>query len=83
VRTHLGTPKLYMIHCKNLIAASCVMLTTGIAFTNLVNVSIAINKNLNPPSALGRIPKMLIPQIAKGQERSICRRGFTCFVVCF
>jgi hypothetical protein len=26
---------------------------------------------------------MSIPQIAKGQERTIRRRGFACFVVCF
>jgi hypothetical protein len=49
----------------------------------LVNVSIAINKNLKPPSALGRMPTMSIPQIVKGQERSIGRREFACFVICF
>jgi hypothetical protein len=49
----------------------------------LVNVSIMMNKNQNPPGALGKIPTMLIPHIAKGQERSIGQRGFAYFVVCF
>jgi hypothetical protein len=47
------------------------MFTTGIASIHLVNVSMAMNKNLKPPGALGRMPMMSIPQIAKGQERSI------------
>jgi hypothetical protein len=47
------------------------MFTNGIASIQLVNVSIVSNKNLKPPSALGKMPMMLIPQIAKGQERSI------------
>jgi hypothetical protein len=48
-----------------------VILTIGIASIHLLNVSIVINKNLNPPGALGKTPMMSIPQIAKGQERSI------------
>jgi hypothetical protein len=56
-------PNLYMILGRNLIVASCVMLTTGIAFIHLVNVLIVTNKNLNPPSAPGKTPTMLIPQI--------------------
>jgi hypothetical protein len=43
-----------------------VMFTTGIAFIHLVNVSIAMNKNLNTPGALGKTPMMSIPHIAKG-----------------
>jgi hypothetical protein len=31
-----------------------------------VNVSIAMNKNMNPPGALGKTPTMSIFQIAKG-----------------
>jgi hypothetical protein len=50
---------------------SRVMFTTGIASIHLVKVSMAMNKNLKPPDALGRTPTMLIPHIAKGQERSI------------
>jgi hypothetical protein len=61
---------LYMILYRNLTAASC-MMTTGIASIHLVNVSITTNKNMNPPGVLGKTPTMLIPQIAKGQERSI------------
>jgi hypothetical protein len=83
VRTHLGTPNQHMILYRNLTAASCVMFTTGVASIHLVNMSIVTNKNLNPPGALGKAPTMPIPQIAKGQERSIGRRGFACFVVCF
>jgi hypothetical protein len=59
------------------------MFTTGMAFIHLVNVSIAMNKNMNPPGALGKKPTMSISCITKGQERSIDRKGFACFVVCF
>jgi hypothetical protein len=83
MRTRLGTPNLYMILCRNLTVASCVMFTTSIAFIHLLNVSIAMNKNLNTPGALGKTPMMSIPQIAKGYERSIARRGFTCFIIYF
>jgi hypothetical protein len=83
VRTHLGTLNLYMILCKNLTASSCVMFTTGMTSIHLVKVSIATNRNLNPHGALGRMPTMSIPQIVKGQERSIGRRGFVSFMVCF
>jgi hypothetical protein len=61
MRTHLGTLNLYMILYRNLTAASCVMFTTGIASIYLVNVSIATNKNLKPPGALGKTPTMSIP----------------------
>jgi hydrogenase/urease accessory protein HupE len=69
--------------CRNLITASCVMFTTSIASIYFVNVLIAMNKNLNPAGALGKIPTMSIFHIAKGQEISIGQRGFACFVVCF
>jgi hypothetical protein len=59
------------------------MFTTAIASTHLVDVSIATNKNMNPPGALGKTPMMSIPHIAKGQERSIGQRGFAFFDVCF
>jgi hypothetical protein len=74
---------LYMMFYRNLTPASYVMFTTGMASIHLVNVSIAMNKNLNPLGALGKIPTMLIPHIAKSQERSIGLRGFACFIVCF
>jgi hypothetical protein len=51
--------------------ASSVIFTTGIASIHLVNVSIVMNKNLNPPGVLGKTSTMSIPHIAKGQERSI------------
>jgi hypothetical protein len=69
--------------CENLTTAFYVIFTTGIASIHLVKVSMVTNKNLNPLGALGKMPTMLIPQIAKGQERSICQRGFACFDVCF
>jgi hypothetical protein len=46
-------------------------------------MSIVMNKNLKPPGALGKISTMLIPHIAKGQERSIGQREFASFIVCF
>jgi hypothetical protein len=48
-----------------------------------VNVSILTNKYMKPPGALGKMPTMLIAQIAKGQEISIGLRGLACFIVCF
>jgi hypothetical protein len=83
VKTLQGTSNLYMMLCINFIAASCVMFTTGITSIHLVNVSIAINKNLNPLGAIGKTSTMSIPHIVKGQERSIGQRRFACFVVCF
>jgi hypothetical protein len=62
VRTHLGTPNLYMILFRNLTAASWVIFMTGMASFHLVNVSVATNKTLNPPGALGRMPTMSIPR---------------------
>jgi hypothetical protein len=57
-----------MILCRNLIAASCVMFITGMASIHLVNMSIVMNKNLNPPGALGEICTMSISHIAKGRR---------------
>jgi hypothetical protein len=48
-----------------------VIFTAGMASIHLVNVSTPTNKYLNPPSALGKMTRMSIPQIAKGQEISI------------
>jgi hypothetical protein len=46
-------------------------------------MSIATNRNMNPPVALGKAPIMLIPQIANNQVRSMGQRGLACFIVCF
>jgi hypothetical protein len=55
-----------MMLCRNLITASYVIFATGIASIHSVNVSIVTNRNLNPPSALGKMAMMLIPYIVKG-----------------
>jgi hypothetical protein len=60
-----------MVLCRNLTATSCVIFATSIASIHLVKVSMAMNKNLNPHGALGKISMMSIPQIAMGRERSI------------
>jgi hypothetical protein len=54
-------PNLYMMLYRNLTAASCIIFTTTIASIHLVNVSILMNKYLNPPGALGKMPTMSIP----------------------
>jgi hypothetical protein len=72
-----------MILCRNLTVVSCVISVTGISSIHLVNVSIAMNKNQNPPGALGKMPTILIPHIAKDHERLIGRTGCACFIVCF
>jgi hypothetical protein len=66
VKTVLGMSNLYMMLCKNFTSASCFIFTIGVTSIHLVNVSMPMNKNLNPPGALGRMPTMSIPQIAKG-----------------
>jgi hypothetical protein len=58
-----------MMLCRNLTAASYVIFATDIASIHLVNVSIAMNKNLKLLGAPGKMPMMSIPQITKGQER--------------
>jgi hypothetical protein len=55
-----------MMLYRNLTAASYMIFATGIASIHLVNVSIMMNKNVNPPGALGKMPTMLIPHIANG-----------------
>jgi hypothetical protein len=72
-----------MMLLRKLTAASCVMFATGVVSIHLVNVSMPTNKNLKSHGALERILMMYIPHIAKGQERSMGRRGFSYFVVCF
>jgi hypothetical protein len=59
------------------------MFTIAMASIHLVNMSMETNKNPNPSGALGKIPTMSIPHIAKGKKISIDRRGFSCFVVLF
>jgi hypothetical protein len=72
-----------MMLYRNLTAVFWVMFTTSIAPIHLVKMLITMNKNLNPPAALGKILMISISHIAKGQERLIGRRGFACFIVCF
>jgi hypothetical protein len=61
MRTSLGMPSLHMILYRNLTATSCVIFATSIGCLHLVSVSMAMNKNLNPPGALGKMPTMSIP----------------------
>jgi hypothetical protein len=72
-RTLLGMLNLYMMLFRNFTTASCVIFIVGTASIHLVNVSIPTNKYLKPPSALGKMLTMLIPQTTKGQEISIGR----------
>jgi hypothetical protein len=58
VRTLLGTLNQYMMLCRNLTVASCIIFTTGIISIHLVNMSIAMNKNLKPAGALGKMSTM-------------------------
>jgi hypothetical protein len=61
-----------MMLCRNLTAASYGIFTTGISSIHLMNVSIAMNKNLNPLGALGRIPTMSIPILQRSRsDRSV------------
>jgi hypothetical protein len=83
VRTLLDTPNLYMMLCRNLTTASCVIFTASTTSIHLVNVWIPTNKYLKPPGTLGKMPTMSIPQTAKGQEISIGWSGLAYFVVCF
>jgi hypothetical protein len=66
MRIHLGTSNLYMMLYRNLTIASCMMFSTSITSIHLVKVSIATNKNLNPPDALDKTPTMSISHISKG-----------------
>jgi hypothetical protein len=52
------------------------LFTTGIASIHLVNVSMVMNKNLNPSGALGKTPMISIPQIVKGQTGENFPSGF-------
>jgi hypothetical protein len=45
--------------CRNLTNASCVMFTIAMTSIHLVNVSIAMNKNMNHHGALGKVPPLL------------------------
>jgi hypothetical protein len=70
-----------MILYNTLTTASWVMFTTSMAFIHLMKVSIPMNKYLNPLGALGRMPRMSIPQLVKGHKISIGRRGFACLLL--
>jgi hypothetical protein len=71
VKTLLGMSNLFIMLYRNLTTASWVIFTAGMASIHLVNVSTPTNKYLNPPSVLGKMTRMSIPHIAKGQEISI------------
>jgi hypothetical protein len=64
-------PKSAQIDMRNAIADALVMLTTGVASGHLVNLSMATKRYRNPPTALGKGPKISNPHTVKGQEGGI------------
>jgi hypothetical protein len=56
-----GTPNQHTIDLRNAIADALVMLTTGVAFGHLVNLSMATYRYRYPPMALGKGPKISNP----------------------
>ena len=71
VMMRLATPNLTKMLQMNLTVAAAVILRTGSASGHLVNLSMATNKNLRPPGAFGKGPKMSSPQTANGHERGM------------
>ena len=68
----LGTPNLVKIlRCTNFCAAVEVTVVKGSASIHLVNVAMALMRNLNPPGAVGNGPSKLSPQVANGQDKGI------------
>jgi hypothetical protein len=70
----LGTPNLQTIDLRKVTAVLWVMLTTGVAFGHLVNLSMATKRYRYPSTALGNGPRISTPHTANGQEGGIiCR----------
>jgi hypothetical protein len=55
-------------------AAPWVMLTTGVASSHLVNLSMATKRYRYPPTALGNGPRISTPHTANDQEGGIIYR---------
>jgi hypothetical protein len=72
----LGTPNLQTIDLRKATTTSWVMLTIGVAFGHLVNLSMATNRYRYPLTALGNGPRISTPtpHTTNGQEGGIiCR----------
>src|SRR5688572_18602352 len=61
VMIRLGTLNLQTIDLRKATAAPWVMLTTGVASSHFVNLSMATKRNRYPPTALGNGPRISTP----------------------
>jgi hypothetical protein len=69
-----GTLNLQTMDLRKAIAAPWVMLTTGVASSHLVNLSMVTKRYRYPPTALGNGPRISTPHTANGQEGGIIYR---------
>jgi hypothetical protein len=74
IMIRLGIPNLQIIDLRKATAAPWVILTTGVASSHFVNLSIVTKRKWYPLTALGNGPRISTPHTANGQEGGIiCR----------